>query len=159
MPISAIPSAEPQRRLHRLGQPLADAVSADQAVHDHLDRVLLVAAEIESRAVGELDGLAVDPHPGKALLGEVVEKPLVLALPSSDYRGEDAEPRSLRQIEHPVDDLLGGLPLDGTTAIRAVGPSDPRVEESQVVVDLRDGADGRTGVTARRLLVDRDRRR
>src|SRR5262249_12016503 len=41
----------------------------------------------------------------------------------------------------------------------AVRPSYARVEQSQVVVDLGDGADGRARVARRRLLVDRDRGR
>ena len=41
----------------------------------------------------------------------------------------------------------------------AVRIADAREEQAQVVVDLGDRADGRARVVARRLLLDRDRRR
>src|SRR5205814_68889 len=44
-------------------------------------------------------------------------------------------------------------------AVGAVGHADAGVEQSQVVVDLGDGADRRARVPRRRLLVDGDRRR
>ena len=43
--------------------------------------------------------------------------------------------------------------------VRAVLDADAGVQQAQVVVDLGDRADGRAGVAAGRLLVDRDRRR
>ena len=57
------------------------------------------------------------------------------------------------------DDLLGRLLLDRATALRAVRPPDPGVQQPQIVVDLGDRADGGTRVVAGALLVDRDRRR
>src|SRR5207249_2849175 len=49
--------------------------------------------------------------------------------------------------------------LQGQFVLRAVGGSDARIEQSQVVVDLGDGSYGRARVVARRLLLDRDRGR
>jgi hypothetical protein len=57
-----------------------------------------------------------------------------------------------------VDDLLGGLAGDGLAAVGTVRHADAREEQSQVVVDLGDGADGRAGVARGGLLVDRDGR-
>ena len=71
---------EAQRRLHRLGQALADVVAPHQPVDDHLDGVLLVAGQVERGALGQLDHLPVDAGPGEALLGQVVEERLVLTL-------------------------------------------------------------------------------
>src|SRR5439155_3193989 len=45
------------------------------------------------------------------------------------------------------------------TVLWAVRHADAGVEEAEVVVDLGDGADRRSWVARRRLLVDRDRRR
>ena len=58
-----------QRRLERVGEPALDAVALHQPVDDDLDRVLLVAGEVD--LVGELVHLAVDPGPGEALRGQV----------------------------------------------------------------------------------------
>jgi hypothetical protein len=38
----------------------------------------------------------------------------------------------------------------------AVRDADPREQQAQVIVDLGDGADGRSRVARRRLLLDRD---
>ncbi len=56
-----------------------------------------------------------------------------------------------------VDDLLDGLALD-LVAVRAVRVADPGEQQAEMVVDLGDGADGRPGVAAGALLVDRDGR-
>ena len=61
-------------------------------------------------------------------------------------------------VQHLVDDRVDRLPRDRLAADRAVRPPDPRVEQAQVVVDLRDRADRRARVPRGRLLVDRDRR-
>ena len=65
---------EAQRRLDRVGQAALDALAAHEAVNDDLDRVLLVAGELQCAPLGELDELTVDAGPGEALLGEVVEE-------------------------------------------------------------------------------------
>ena len=95
----------------------------------------------------------------KPSLRRLLEHVAVLALPVADDRGVDREPRALGQREDLLDDRVDRLPGDRPAADRAVRPPDARVEEPQVVVDLRDRADGRARVSRRRLLVDRDRRR
>ncbi len=61
--------------------------------------------------------------------------------------------------EHVVDHLGDALRLQRQLVVRAVRRADPREQQPQVVVDLGDGADRRARVVARRLLLDRDRRR
>ena len=56
-------------------------------------------------------------------------------------------------------DLRGALALNGATAVRAVRRSRARPEQTEIVVDLGDRADRRPRIVARRLLLDRDRRR
>ena len=118
----------------------------------------LVAGQVELGPVGQLDGGPVDPDPGEALLGQVVEQGAVLALAAPDHRGQDQEPGALVHGQDPVDDLLGALAGHRPAADRAVGLADPGVEEPQVVVDLGDRADRGPGVARRRLLVDGDGR-
>ena len=69
-----------ERRLDRLGQALADVGPTDEAVDHDLDRVGLVARQGDLAPVRQLERHAVDPHPGEALLGQVVEQRAVLAL-------------------------------------------------------------------------------
>ena len=66
-------------------------------------------------------------------------------------------PSGSRRIWSTIDSIV--LAGDRPPADRAVRPADPRVQEAQVVVDLRHRADRRARVPRRRLLVDRDRRR
>ena len=148
-----------QGGLDRLGQTLAHVGPADQAVDHHLDGVHLVAGQVDLGPVGQLERHAVDPDPGEALLGQVVEQGAVLALAAPHHRGHDLEAGPLGQLEHPVDDLLGGLARHGPPADGAVGMADAGVQQAQVVVDLGDRPDGRARVAGGRLLVDGDGRR
>ena len=65
---------------------------------------------------------------------------------------------SVGQGEHAVGDLLQRLARDRGAAVVAVGLSDPRPQEAQVVVDLGHRPDRGARVARGRLLVDRDRR-
>jgi hypothetical protein len=145
-----------ERRLQRVGEAAPDPLPAHQPVDHHLDGVLLVALEVD--VLGQLPQLPVDPGPGVALGRQLAEQVLVLALAAPHHRRQDLEPRPLRQLEDPVDDLLRRLPRHHGPAPRAVGHADPGVQEAEVVVDLGDGPHRRAGVAGRRLLVDRDGR-
>ena len=148
---------QPQRGLHRVGEPALGRGLHRQSVDDDLDGVLLLLVEL-GRVV-ERVGLAVDPDPREAVGLELPEELDVLPLAAADHRGEHLEAATLLEGEHAVDDLLRRLPLDRRAADRAVGPAGAGVEQAQVVVDLGDGADGGAGVLGRGLLVDRDRGR
>jgi hypothetical protein len=148
---------EGERRLQGLGQPLLHPLLAHQPVDHDLDGVLVVSIELD--LLGELSHLAIDPGPGEALLGQVGEEPLVLPLSPPDHRRQHLEPGPLRELEDAIDDLLWGLPLHRGAVVGTVGDSDPGVEETEIVVDLGDGAHRRPRVARCCLLVDRDRRR
>ncbi len=148
-----------ERGLDRLGQALADVVAPDEAVDDDLDGVHLVAGQVDLGPLRQLEGHAVDPDPGEALLGQVVEQRAVLALAAAHDRGHHLEPGPLGQLEDPVDDLLGGLARHRAAAGGAMGVTDAGVEEPQVVVDLGDRPHRRARVARGRLLVDGDGRR
>ncbi len=148
-----------ERGLDRLGQALADVVAPDEAVDDDLDRVHLVAGQVDLGPLRQLEGHPVDPDPGEALLGQVVEERAVLALAAPHDRGQHLEAGPLGQLEDPVDDLLGRLAGHRPAAGGAMGMPDAGVEQPQVVVDLGDGPDRRAGVARGGLLVDGDGRR
>ena len=150
-------AGEPQRGLHRVGQPPLGALLDRQPVDDHLDGVLLLLLEL--RRLGQRVHDAVDPDAGEALGLQRAEQVDVLALAGADDRREHLEAGALLHRQHLVDDLLRGLPGDRLAAVRAVRLAGAGVEQPQVVVDLGDRADGRARVAVGRLLVDRDRRR
>ena len=93
------------------------------------------------------------------MLDEVVEEGRVLAFSTAHDRGKNLETGAVGQVAQAIDDLLGTLAGDQATAVGAMGLANARVEKTQVVIDLGDGPDRRTGVARRRLLVDGDRGR
>ena len=155
--ISMMPSAsatavstESASRLRRSG-------FIDQPVHHDRDVVLVLL--VEDDLLLEQAQLAVDLHAREALGAQLLELLAVLALAPAHDRRQDHEPRALLHGHDLVDDLLGRLRGDRPAAVEAVRLADPRPQQAQVVVDLRDRADRRPRVARRRLLVDRDRRR
>jgi hypothetical protein len=143
------------RRLDGLRQPLAQVGLRDEAVDDHLDRVLELLVELDRLLEQPL--VAVDLHPREAVAPQLLEHVLELALAVAHNGRVDGEPRSLRQRQDLLHDLVEALARDRTPANGAVRPPHPRVEKAEVVVDLGHGADGRARVARGRLLVDRDR--
>ena len=150
-----------ERRLQRVGEPALDALAHHEAVDDDLDLVLLVAGQalVALQELVDVDDLAVDAGAHEALPGEVLEQRVVLALAAAHDRRQHLEAGALGQQQDAVDDLLRRLALEPVAVLRAVLDADAGVQQAQVVVDLGDRADGRAGVAAGRLLVDRDRRR
>src|SRR5205823_5778070 len=82
-----------------------------------------------------------------------------LALAVLCLRREQRDLRLVGQLGELVDDLPGGARADRPAALVAALLAGTSVEHAQVVVDLRDRADGRSRIASRGLLLDRDRRR
>ncbi len=148
---------EANRRLDRVGEPLADVVAHHQPVDDHRD-VVLVALVQHDRLLEHAHPV-VYLHAREAVGAQLLQQLSVLALAAPHDGREHHEASALGELHHLVDDLLGGLPDDRPPADRAVGLADTRPQQAQVVVDLGDRTDGRSGVSRGGLLVDRDRRR
>ena len=138
------PLRQPQRRLHRVGEALANALADDEPVDDDLDVVL--EALVEGRGVVEALGGAVDAHPVEAASAQLTEELGVLALAAAYHGGEDLEASALGQGADLVDDLLRGLGGDDGVTDRAVLDAGACVEQTQVVVDLRHGAHRGPGI-------------
>ena len=151
------PVCELRRRLDRLRKPCAQVGLHRQPVDHDLDRVLELL--VERDLVLEQVLHAVDLHTREALVPQLLEDVLVLALAVAHDGRVDGELRSFGQLQDLIDDRLLALPRDRLAADRAVRATDPRVEEPQVVVDLGDRPHRRARVAGGRLLVDRDRRR
>ena len=145
-----------QRGLHRIGEPLFGTGLNRQAIDHHLDIVLLLL--LQRRRLGQRVHHAIDPDPAIALGVELVEEVDELALAGAHHRRENLELGALCHGQHLVDDLLRGLARDPLPAHRAVRCASAGVEQTQVVVDLGDGADGGARVAIGGLLVDGYRR-
>ena len=141
-----------QGGLDGVGEALAHALAHDEAVNDDLDRMLQLLLQLG--CVFEADHLIVDDRTCVALGAQLVDEILILALTASHDRGEHLEARALVHRANSIDDLLGRLRLNAGTTLGAVRHACAGVEQTQVVVNLRDSADGGARVTRRRLLVD-----
>ena len=146
--------------LDGVGEALASArvVGAlrDEAVDHDVDGVLLLL--LEHRRFGERHDLAVDAGAREALRLQFGEQVDVLTLACPDHGGEHLVAGALGQLLDAVDDLLRGLAADWLATDGAVRTTGAREEQTEVVVDLRDGAHGGARVAVRALLVDRDGR-
>ena len=146
-----------QRRLERLGKPLARLRPHLQAVDHHVDRVLLGARQL--RQIVHLDDRAVDPQADEALGLQVGEQLGELALAAAHQRRQHDHARLGRQRQRRVDHLRHALRRQRLLRmVRAVRRAGARKQQAQVVVDLGDGADRRAGVVQPGPLLDRDGR-
>ncbi len=128
----ALPQLE--RRLERVRQARARIRADHNPVYHDVDPVLLVA--VERDLLGHLKHLAIDAHPGKALLADLLQLLAVFALAPPDDRRQDEEARPLRHRQHRIHHLLHGLRRDHLPALWAVRDADPREQEAQVVIHL-----------------------
>ena len=129
----------------------------DGTVDDHLD--VMLAFLVNRGQVGELVTLAIDAHTRVSVAEELPEQLGEFAFPPTHHGGENLEAGAFVECHEAIDDLLRGLLPDGRTALGAVRYADPCVQQTQVVVDFCDGADGGARVPARRFLIDRYCRR
>ena len=148
---------QPERGLEAVGQALGDVGAHDEAVHDHVDVVLELLVEL-GRLV-DLVERAVDLDALEALLLQLGQLLLELALAAAGDGRQQVDARALGDGEHAVDHLRHGLALDRQPGGRRIGHADAREQQAQVVVDLRHRADGGARVLRGRLLLDGDGRR
>ena len=72
----------------------------------------------------------------------------------ADDRGENRGDNATGKFEDAVDDVVGGLRLDGGATAVAMNMADAGEEEAEVVADLGDGADSGAGIATDGPLVD-----
>ncbi len=146
-----------QRGLEGLGQALLEIGADLEAVHHHIDGMLLLF--IQLRQLVELAQFAVDPRTNEPLGAQLFEDHQVLALALADDRRQEHQLAAFGLGQHEVDHLADGLGFQWNVMIGAAGNTDARIEQAKVVVDLGDRADCRPWVVGGRLLFNGDRRR
>ena len=77
----------------------------------------------------------------------------MVALAVLDQGCQNQNPGAWGEFENGIDDLLGRLLRDDSPALGTVGYADARVQQPQVIVDLRRRAHGASGVVAHPSLV------
>ena len=95
----------------------------------------------------------------EARLAGGIEHALVLALLAADHRRQDLDLGAFIHRENAVGDLIDRLLADLSTALRTMRNADTSVEQTEIVIDLRDRTDRGTRVLGGRFLVDGDRGR
>ena len=137
-----------------------DALLDEQAVDDYFDGVVL--ALVDNREIVERVKLAVDAHADVPVLREFFEFFTKSAFsPPHDWREDHDAVVVLADfpVQDGLDDLLAGLARDGLAAVGAMRDADSRVDDAQVIVNFRDGADGGARRARGGFLLDGDRRR
>ena len=151
------PIGEPKASLQTVRQTARNIRAHHDAVDDHINVMLVLL--VERRGLGDLVELPVDLDALEALLHQLGEFLLVLALTAADHRREDIKTRAFLQRQDPVDHLAHRLALDRQARGRRIGNANAREQQTHIVVDLGDRSDRRARVARGRLLLDRDRRR
>ena len=113
----------------------------------------LVAVELH--AVGDLSQLPIDADGEEALLTKLLEELFVMPLTLLDDGGQEEDLLSLIALEEELQDLLLGIAHHGLAREVRYSGTCTCIEETEEVVDLRDGPDGRAGIAVRSLLLDR----
>ena len=144
-------------QLDRLRQTVLDSRLHQQSVNHQFDGVVLALVQLDL-VVGNVAQLIVNAGSGEALLRQLVQFLLKLSLaPANDGR-HDHHPVLGLQVHYPLHNLVGRLARDGASALRTMRHANGGIQQAQVVVDLGDGAYGRTRAAAGGLLLDGDGR-
>ena len=151
------PVGKVQCRLDGVGQAVADVLLHRDAVHHHFDVVLQFL--VERGDIRNLVVFSIHFDALEALLQKLRELLAVFALAAAHDGRKQIKPRAFLQREDAVRHLADGLAFDGKSGCGRIGHAHAREEQAQIIVDLGDGAHGRTRVFARRLLLYGDSRR
>ena len=145
-----------QRRLEALRQALAHIGPHLEPIDHDVDGVLVGLGQL-GQAVDVMHR-AVHPQADETLCAQLGEKVQLFALAVGHHRGEDHQLRVFGQSQHVIDHLRHAVGRKRKVVVGTVRRAGAGVEQTQVIVDLGDGADGGARVVAGRLLLDGNRR-
>ena len=150
------PLGQLQRLLETIRQPCLDASLHRDAVHHHLDVVLVFL--VENGRV--LDGikLAIHPQPRIARALPLGDFLAIFALAPAYHRRQQIGPRPLGQSHHPIHHLRNGLRRNRQPGRGRIRHPHPRPQQAHIIVNLGHRRHGRTRIATGGLLLDADRR-
>jgi hypothetical protein len=126
-----------------------------QPIHNHVDAVFKVL--FEQPDLFEFKHLSIHSNSNKPFARETVENLPMLAFPISNNGSKDQESLPRRVIENRINDLLCTLPTHRRLTHGATGFSPTGIEQSEIIIDLRDGPDGGAWIARCTALLDRNR--
>ena len=142
--------------MHRLADTAFAVVSHFDTVNDDFNVMGLVP--VEHHAELDFAQLSVHTNPGETCLTDMLEEFAVMALPTSDAGGKDADSFPFEVIENQVCNLFLGVTDHLFSGIIGVGFANAGIQQSEEVVDLSDGPHGRSGVFVYGFLLNGDDR-
>lgn len=149
-------AGEGQSRLEGFGEAQCQVIAHLEAVHHHLDGVLLV--QLQRGRVGKVAHLPIDAGADITLGRQVLQQLGVLPLAIAHHGGKQHQLGAFGLGQHLIHHLADGLSGERDGVGRATGLTDPGKQQAQVVVDFGDGTDGRARVVGGGLLLDGDGR-
>src|SRR4051812_15513962 len=111
----------------------------------------MILAPVQLRRVSDLDELSVDICANEALLAHGLEELAEFALAALNERRAHFDLGAIGPCEHGLGNLRRTLPLHGATTSGTVRCASACIEQAEIVVDLRNGADGRARIMTRGL--------
>ena len=120
---------------------------------------LLAPANVPAPLVAKLHRFPVDPRADVAGPPHLEELLAIFAFPAAHDRRKNLKLTPLGQRTDRIHHLLHRLGGDFLAALVTIGPSNASKQQAQIVVDLGDRTNGRTGIVTGRFLLDRDGRR
>src|SRR5579883_3064114 len=126
-----------------------------QAINHNFQRVFLLLIQFDF--IAQINNVAINAHTDVAGAAHLVEDILIFALAPLYQRCQQHDARAFGQSEDSINDLLDGLLAHLAPALWAMLVADARIEQAQIVMNLRHRADRRARVVRRSLLINRDR--
>ena len=127
-------------------------------VHHDFNGVLEGLAQLNLFPI-ELAHFSVYTNARKAFSPEIFKQLGILTLATQNNGSKHESTASLSGLEDLVGNLVSSLTLNHTTALRTMRNADTGIQKTQVIIDFRNGSNGRTGISTGGLLIDGNRRR
>jgi hypothetical protein len=146
--------AECQGLVHSFRQARPDLGLALEPVDHDLDEMLDALVQLE--VVGQAHEPAIHAGADETPPEHVLKKVFILTLLPAHHRGKHQEACAFGQGQDAGDNLFARLGGDGPPTLGAMALADAGVEDTEIIVDLGDRADGRARVPPGGLLLNAD---
>ena len=113
---------------------------------------------IQFDLLGQFVHVSIDLHTHITASFCLIQHLFMTSFSSAHHRCQKLDPGALRQFHDLIHHLVHRLFCDDLSTFRTVRNTDSRIQQTEIIVNLRHGSHGRTRVSVRGLLIDGDRR-
>ncbi|MPM95089.1 hypothetical protein SDC9_142240 [bioreactor metagenome] len=149
-------AGQAQGRLNRIGKAAAHLIIHHKAVYHDFNRMLVVLFQLNFFI--QLVQVSIHPYTRKPAARRGLKLFYMGTFAAAHYRGEYLKTRALWQFQNVIHHLVYRLLADLPATNGAMRDTDTSIQQTQVVVNFRHGAHGRTRVARSGFLVNRNRR-